>query len=88
MKTVQIVLDEDLLAEVDSVARKRRSSRSAFIRESVAQTLAALRMRSLVEAERRAYRQHPQSADERAAFRGLSAAQDRVLAGLGKKDRW
>ena len=88
MKAVQIVLDEDLLAEVDRAARKRRSSRSAFIRESVAQTLAALSMQELVASERRAYRRRPQTADERAAFRALSGAQDRVLAELGKKDRW
>jgi metal-responsive CopG/Arc/MetJ family transcriptional regulator len=88
MKTVQIVLDEELLAELDRVARKRRASRSAFIRESVAQTLSALRIREQVEAERRAYLRRPQTADERAALRTLSRAQDRVLAQLGKKDRW
>ena len=88
MKAVQIVLDEELLAEVDRVARKHKASRSAFIRDSVAQTLNALRMRELVESERRAYLKRPQTAAERAAFRALSGAQDRVLAQLSKKDRW
>lgn len=93
MKAVQIVLDEKLLAEVDRAVRKGHVSRSAFIRDSVTQTLGALRMRELVESERRAYLRRPQTADERAGFRALSDAQDHVLSDLGKaemgkKVRW
>ncbi len=88
MKAVQIVLDEDLLAQVDRVVRKRRLSRSAFVRDSVAQTLGALHMDDLVQAERRAYSRRPRTADERAAARALSDAQDQVLLELEKTDRW
>ncbi|MBI3182823.1 MAG: ribbon-helix-helix protein, CopG family [Myxococcales bacterium] len=88
MKPVQIVMDEQLLARLDRAARRRKLSRSAFIRQSVEAALSSDQLQALVEAERQAYRKQPLSAAERAAFRELSKAQERVLQGLSRGERW
>jgi metal-responsive CopG/Arc/MetJ family transcriptional regulator len=50
MKTIQMTIDEDLLAQVDQVIRALDITRSAFIRHAL--TL-ALRRRKIIELERR-----------------------------------
>ena len=50
MKTVQMTLDEDLVARVDRAARKLRASRSGFTRQALRQ---ALRRLATLEQERR-----------------------------------
>jgi metal-responsive CopG/Arc/MetJ family transcriptional regulator len=88
MKPVQIVLDAELLVRIDRAARKRRLSRSGYVRESLEAVLRAQRIRELVEAERLAYARKPPTADERAAARSLSKGQDRLLARLAREDSW
>ena len=59
MKTVQMTLDEDLVASVDRVARRLGKSRSAFTREALREALARLRARSLEEKHRAGYAGKP-----------------------------
>ena len=59
MKTVQMTLDEDLVASVDRVARKQGKSRSAFTREALREALARVRARALEERHRAGYAGKP-----------------------------
>ena len=55
MKPVQVVLDAQFLEKLDQQARRRKLSRSAFLRQVVAESLQRLRMAELVEADREAW---------------------------------
>jgi len=88
MKAIQIMVDEKLLSRLDRAARRGHLSRSAFIRNSVEVALSAGQLQALVEAERKAYQDKPQTADERAAYRALSASQARVLRELTDEETW
>ena len=59
MQTVQMTLDEDLVAEVDAAISKLGTSRSAFTREALRQALAGLRELELEQRHRDGYRRHP-----------------------------
>ncbi|MBN1460564.1 MAG: ribbon-helix-helix protein, CopG family [Armatimonadetes bacterium] len=59
MKTVQMTLDEDLLSEVDRLARARKMTRSAFTREALRQALRSYGEKELEERHRRGYLEHP-----------------------------
>ncbi len=59
MKTVQMTLDEDLVAAVDRLARKLGTSRSAFAREAPREALRRVRVRSLEEKQRAGYARKP-----------------------------
>lgn len=88
MKPVQVVLDADLLEQLDQQARRRRLSRSAFLRQVVAESLQRLRMAELVEADRKAWAKHPESREEQATARALMRAQASVLGKLSREERW
>lgn len=49
MKTIQMTIDDELLAEVDQVIRSMGVTRSAFIRQAL---IAALKRRRILELER------------------------------------
>ena len=59
MKTVQMSLDEDLIATVDKVAKKLRTSRSAFMREALRSALARIRVQELERKQREGYTRKP-----------------------------
>lgn len=59
MKTVQMTLDEELVAAVDRVARTLGTSRSAFIREALRAALRRVRVRSLEQKQRDGYARKP-----------------------------
>ena len=59
MKTVQMTLDEDLIAEVDRAARKAKTSRSAFTRTALRAALHQLRVQELEEKQRKGYKNKP-----------------------------
>ena len=88
MKPVQVVLDEALLARLDRAARKRKVSRSAFIRETLETALGSVALERLVAAERASYERQPQTADEKAAHRALRAASSRAMQKLVEQDEW
>ncbi len=55
MKTVQMTLDEDLVAAVDQVVRKLGTSRSAFTRQALRDALVRERIRDLERKHRHGY---------------------------------
>ncbi|MCP4662468.1 MAG: ribbon-helix-helix protein, CopG family [bacterium] len=59
MRTVQMTLDEKLVAEVDAAVAKLGTSRSAFIRGALRLALTKLAERELEERHREGYRRHP-----------------------------
>lgn len=64
MKTIQMTIDDDLLAEVDQLTSTLQTTRSAFIRSALQ---LALRQHALLEKEQqhaRGYAQHPPTSDE------------------------
>lgn len=64
MKTIQITIDDELLAEVDHLTAALHMTRSAFIRSALQ---LALRHRAVLEKEQqhaRGYAQHPIKAGE------------------------
>ena len=64
MKTVQMSLDEDLIATVDKVAKKLRTSRSAFMREALRSALARIRVQELERKHREGYTRKPVKKEE------------------------
>jgi len=59
MKTVQMTLDEALVAQVDKVARKLHTSRSGFTRDALRRAIRDLHMKELEERHRRGYARSP-----------------------------
>ena len=59
MRTVQMTLDEELVAAVDKAARRLGTSRSAFARDALRAALRRLQDRSREEKHREGYRRHP-----------------------------
>ena len=59
MKTVQMTLDEELVAAVDRVVRRLGTSRSAFAREALRDALRRVRVRSLEQKQRDGYARKP-----------------------------
>lgn len=59
MKTVQMTLDEELVARVDRAVSKLGTSRSAFTRDALRAALARLRDQDLELRQREGYARHP-----------------------------
>ena len=59
MRTVQMTLDEKLVAAVDKVARRLGMSRSAFAREALRAALHVARIRELERRHREGYERKP-----------------------------
>ncbi|MBT3376429.1 MAG: ribbon-helix-helix protein, CopG family [Lentisphaerae bacterium] len=59
MKTVQMTLDEALVAQVDTAARKLHTSRSGFTRDALRRAIRDLQRRELEEKHRKGYARLP-----------------------------
>jgi hypothetical protein len=59
MKAVQMTLEEDLVAAVDRVARKLKTTRSAFTRNALRDALAKHRADEREQKHRLGYKRHP-----------------------------
>lgn len=59
MRTVQMTLEEDLLTEVDEAVERLDTSRSAFTRQALQQSLARLKEKELEARHRAGYERHP-----------------------------
>jgi metal-responsive CopG/Arc/MetJ family transcriptional regulator len=70
MKVVQMTLEEELLAAVDHLARKLKTTRSAFARDAFRDALARYRTKELEEKHRRGYQRHPVQNDEFGVWEG------------------
>lgn len=64
MKTIQITVDESLLRHVNSAIVALRTTRSAFIRQSLEEALRRLKALRLEARHRRGYMKKPVSAGE------------------------
>lgn len=64
MKTIQIVLDSELLRATDSAAKRARVNRSALVRKALREHLRRLNVKELEARERRAYQKQPQDVEE------------------------
>ncbi len=59
MRTVQMTLDEELLASVDEAAKKLKTTRSAFMRRALREALGRFTTRELEQKHRRGYERQP-----------------------------
>ena len=59
MKTVQMTLEENLIASVDKVARRLGTTRSAFTRQALKTALREVRINELEQKHREGYRRKP-----------------------------
>jgi predicted transcriptional regulator len=59
MKTVQMTLDEDLVASVDKVAKRLGPTRSGFTRQALKTTLREVRINELEQKHREGYKRKP-----------------------------
>jgi metal-responsive CopG/Arc/MetJ family transcriptional regulator len=59
MKTIQLTIDEPLLAEVDEATERLHTTRSAFIRDAVKLALSRYRIEALEQRHIRGYTDHP-----------------------------
>lgn len=64
MKTVSIVVDEQLLEQIDAVAQARRQKRSEILCKAARQWLKQQRIKTLVKQDRKGYRKQPVQPDE------------------------
>ena len=59
MKTVQMTLDENLIASVDKVTKRLGTTRSAFTRQALKTALREVRMNELERKHREGYKRKP-----------------------------
>jgi len=59
MKTVQMTLDEDLIASVDKVVKRLGTTRSGFTRQALKAALREVRMRELERKHQEGYERKP-----------------------------
>jgi len=59
MKTIQMTLDDSLLQQVDELIKQLKTTRSAFIRESLQKQIERLKIEELEEKQRQGYLKNP-----------------------------
>jgi metal-responsive CopG/Arc/MetJ family transcriptional regulator len=64
MKTVQMTIDEDLLAEVDRLTQILNTTRSAFVRDALQVALRRHAIAQLEQRHARGYADHPVMPEE------------------------
>lgn len=73
MKTIQMTIDETMLAEVDDVVTQLDTTRSAFIREALEQALKTHRVNELRRLDEEGYRRMPADDEEIEIWQGVQA---------------
>lgn len=76
MQTVQIVLDEALLAAADDAARREKLNRSALVREALRHYLKRLRIEDLERRDRQGYERLPDDTGDVAFWEKAAAWPD------------
>lgn len=76
MQTVQIVLDEALLAAADEAARREKLNRSALVREALRHYLKRLRTEELEHRDRQGFERLPGEAGDIAFWERAAAWPD------------
>ncbi|MCB8984472.1 MAG: ribbon-helix-helix protein, CopG family [Ardenticatenaceae bacterium] len=64
MKTVQMTIDEALLAQVDTLVEELGTNRSAFMRDALESALKQRQVHLLEQQHRSGYERHPLTPDE------------------------
>ena len=64
MKTIQMTLDEELLAAVDKAVKALKTTRSAFTRGALCEALNQLKTSHLEQKHKQGYERNPTSQDE------------------------
>lgn len=64
VEIVQVVLDKGLLQAADQAARRRRTNRSALVRDALREHLRRLELREKEDRDRRGYSRKPHTRDE------------------------
>jgi len=67
MKTIRIVLDNELLRATDEAAGRTKRTRSALVRDALREHLRALDVRDKEERDREGYSRRPQTGEESSA---------------------
>jgi metal-responsive CopG/Arc/MetJ family transcriptional regulator len=68
MEIVQVVLDKSLLQAADQAARRRRTNRSALVRDALREHLRRLEVSEKEDRDRRGYSRKPDTRDEALAW--------------------
>lgn len=63
MQTIEITVDEQLLRAADRAARRRKTNRSALVREALREHLKRLERRGNERRDRLGYKEHPDTED-------------------------
>lgn len=64
MRTIQMTLDDDLVEAVDQLARKLKTTRSAFARKALRAAIKQVNISALEAKHRKGYERHPVSKAE------------------------
>lgn len=64
MRTIQMTLDEELVADLDEVVKQNNSNRSAFTSEALRKAINHYKQTRLVEKHRKGYERFPVTDDE------------------------
>ncbi len=59
MRTIRLTLDDDLVASVDEVVRKLKTTRSAFARKALRSAIRQVNISLLGKKHKKGYIQHP-----------------------------
>jgi len=68
MRTVQMTLDDDLVKQVDNLAKRLHTSRSAFTRDALREALLNYSTKQLESQHQKGYEKHPASSSEFAVW--------------------
>jgi metal-responsive CopG/Arc/MetJ family transcriptional regulator len=64
MKTIQMTLDDELVAAVDKIVKLLKTTRSAFTRDALRRALKEMNVKKLEEKHRIGYSKKPVACDE------------------------
>ena len=73
MRTIRVVIENDLLRSADRAARRLKVNRSALIRDALREHLTRLHMADLERRERNAYERTPENPAEFAVWDEVAA---------------
>lgn len=59
MRTIQMTLDDDLVAAVDGVVKKLKTTRSAFARKALQEAVRRVNIIQLEKKHKKGYERHP-----------------------------
>jgi metal-responsive CopG/Arc/MetJ family transcriptional regulator len=76
MKTVQMTLDDDLVKEVDLLAKELNTTRSALTRAALRAAIRDIRAKRLEKQHRAGYERHPATSEEFGAWHDEQAWSD------------